>query len=137
MQHNTTTTPQHDRSHEFIRRLADLTIDDLDRVAGAIEVSMTSSADWLEWRRACAAADRAVRRLGRAREAGVAAHAAAEAVVGALQRQLPLPDARVTMVARAAREVAAALVAEDGDPEATAALLAPWAPIVPRTVAAA
>lgn len=129
----------HPSHHEFLHRLADLTLADLDEVASAIERSMTSSAAWVEWRHAIAAADRAVRRLGRAKEAGAAAHAAAATVIAALESQLALPDARVTMVARAARDVAAALVADDGDPDAAAALLEPWSPLFglrPATVAA-
>ena len=126
----------HGPHQAFIRRRADLTIEDLDRVATAIETSMVSSADWLEWRRAVEAADRAVRRLGRVREAGVAAHAAALAVVEALEHQMTMPDARVTLVARSARDVAAALVAQDGDPDAVAHLLTPWGALLAAPVAA-
>lgn len=137
--HHTTHShsPNGQAGHEdFIHRLAELSLDDLDRVAASIEDSMMSSAAWIEWRKAVAAADRAVRRLGRARDAGAAAHQAAAAVITALDDQLNLPDARVTLVARAARETAAALVAEDGDPEAAAHLLAPWLPLMAAPTAA-
>ncbi|HLG00136.1 MAG TPA: hypothetical protein VI916_06670 [Acidimicrobiia bacterium] len=115
-----------DRQQEFIHRLAQITLADLDEIAAAIECSMVSSADWLEWRRALAVADDAVRRLGRSREAGVAAHEAAATVLTTLDAQMTLPDARVTMVARAARQAAAALVAVEAEPRATATILRPW-----------
>ncbi len=61
------------------------------------------------------AVDRRLRHRGRARDAALAAHRAAEAVrAAALAAGIALPDPAVTCVAREAAALARALVAADG-----------------------
>ena len=126
-----------DQHLTFVRRLAELTIDELDAIAASVEDSLATSADWLERRRANHRADQAVRRLGRQIEAGLAGHAAVDAVLEAFGRDpFASADARVTIVARAARDAASALVVSDVDDLAADVLLRPFAPAA-RPMAAA
>jgi hypothetical protein len=75
-----------------------------------------------------------LKRRHRSREAGLAAHRASVAVLHAADRAaVPVTRPDATLVARAASEVARALVADRGAPAphpASAVVLAPWLSLV-------
>ena len=125
-------------SVEFSERLERLGGDEISRVAEVLRADLASTEGEVAWWRATITVSGLLRRTRRTREASLAAHRAASAVVVAA-RQAGLGDERrteVSQVARAAAEVARALVAEVPEP-AGAALLHAWEPVVgPPAVAA-
>jgi hypothetical protein len=121
---------------ELVETLQHLDADQLRTLATALRQELDTVDGELSWWRATMTIGASLRRQHRSREAGLAAHRASAAVLSAAERANGLEDARddVTIVARAASEVARALVARS-DPAlpaaATASLLAPWYPFVP------
>ena len=94
----------------YLEALSGLTADDLRFVA--VSVANESVTDEVDWWRATIAIDRAIRHCRCSRQAARAATQAAHCVqTVAVREGFALPDADVTRVARAAAEVARALVA--------------------------
>ena len=115
---------------EFIATLGSLSTDDLRHVADEVRRGSNTADGELAWWRATVRVSSALRRSHRSREAGLFAHRAVEAVQAAAVRG-GLAEERevVTTVARAAAEVARALVADSDVDHADApgrTLLAPW-----------
>ena len=126
-------------SAEFSELLEGLGGDDISIVAEGLRADLASAEGEVAWWRATIAVSGVLRRTRRTREASLAAHRAACAVVVAA-RQAGLGEERrteVSQVARAAAEVARALVADVAEP-AGAPLLHAWQPVVggPGVVAA-
>jgi hypothetical protein len=95
---------------DFIDGLRTLTGDDLLRVAAALDSD--AICDEVDWWRATIAIDKVLRHQHCTRRAARVATDAAHAVQAAAGRAgIPLPDAQVTRVARAAAEVARGLSA--------------------------
>jgi hypothetical protein len=119
---------------EFAERLSELTGPDIAGLAAALRHELDSADGELSWWRATITIGANLKRHHRSREAGLAAHRASVAVLAAAARtDTSVSKDDITVVARAASEVARVLVAEhDHDvPEATiAVLLAPWRPLV-------
>jgi hypothetical protein len=119
---------------EFAERLSELTGPDITALAAVLRHELDSAEGEVSWWRATITIGANLKRHHRSREAGLAAHRASCAVVSAAAKLPHAPSkSDVTVVARAASEVARVLVAEhDHDvPQATAAvLLAPWRPLV-------
>jgi hypothetical protein len=114
---------------EFVAALDTLSGDDVHHVAKLLDLeSLTDEVDW--WR-ATIAIDRAIRHAKCSRQA---ARAAAQVVAVVQHRAscagIPLPDADVTRVARAAAEVARGLTAGPSAQPIVRILLEPWAPVV-------
>jgi hypothetical protein len=119
----------------FTRLLSRLSESDIRSVAAEIDAHHCSAADDVAWWQATLQIDRALKAAGCTREAAMAALAAAKAVQSAaLSAGLTLPDDRVTVVARAAAEVARGLVAGEAARDATATLLVCWRPVLARFV---
>ncbi|MGH9185840.1 MAG: hypothetical protein ACRD0U_08525, partial [Acidimicrobiales bacterium] len=98
---------------EFIGRLSSLSGADIVAVAARLRADAEVSGGEVTWWRATMAVTACLRRRHLSRQAGLAAHRAAEAVMSAA-RDADVPDqARddVTVVARAAGEAARALFA--------------------------
>jgi hypothetical protein len=113
---------------DFTRVIARMSTDDIHRVAAEIDAHRTSAADDLAWWAATIEIDRSIRTNGCSRVAAMGALAASRAVQAvAATAGVPLPDAEVTTVARAAAEVARGIAAHaDG---ALGVLLASWRPV--------
>lgn len=95
---------------DFIDGLHTMTGDDLLRVAASLDSD--AICDEVDWWRATIAIDKVLRHQHCTRRAARAATDAAHAVQAAAGRAgIPLPDAQVTRVARAAAEVARGLSA--------------------------
>ena len=121
---------------EFNQRLRELSGEAISALATALRHELETTEGEVAWWRATIAISAALKRQRRSRAAGLAAHTASIAVVGAATRAGLFESARddVTIVARAASEVARALVAETTGllPIGTAtAVLAPWESVVP------
>jgi len=119
-------------STEFTHLLEQLRSDDITRVAAELRADLASAEGEVAWWRATIAVSGSLRRSRRTREASAAAHRAASAVVVAA-REAGLGDERrdeVTQVARAAAEVARALVAGDVAEGTGRPLLHAWEPVV-------
>jgi hypothetical protein len=115
---------------EFMERLADLNGHAIVALATTLRHEVASVDGEVAWWRATIAIGATLKRHHRSREAGLAAHHASLAVLEAAHRS-PDPVTRedTTLVARAASEVARALVADRGAPlphAATDIVLAPW-----------
>jgi hypothetical protein len=121
---------------DFGKAMAGLSAADITLVAQRIESHQETASDDVEWWHATITIDRALKGSGRSRLAAACAHAAAESVLAAAERGgMTLPDHRATAVARAASEIARALMAGD---EATAAvdyLLADFASVLGALIA--
>jgi hypothetical protein len=101
----------------FIEALERLTAPQLRAVADQLDAAYASAAGEVAWWQATVDIERAVRRQHCGRHATVAAHRASLAVLAAARSaDMELPDGRVTLVARAAADVARGLVAGEGDP---------------------
>jgi hypothetical protein len=121
---------------EFNEQLRALSGEAISALAEALRREIETAEGEVAWWRATIAISAALKRQHRSREAGLAAHTASVALVDAATRAGLLDHARddVTIVARAASEVARALVAETTSllPAGTAtAVLAPWHSLVP------
>ncbi|MFM8304507.1 MAG: hypothetical protein ACKOA9_09450 [Actinomycetota bacterium] len=112
----------------FDAALADLTVDDLYRVAKALDLG--SLDDEVDWWRTTIAIDRALRHARASRHASRAAvHAVARVESCAVVAGLRLPDDDVTRVARSAAEIARGLAAGPGAAPIVRLLLEPWASV--------
>ena len=97
---------------DFTRTLSHMTVEDLRRIADAIEGRHACVADDLAWWEATVDIERALKLLHRRRHAAMAAHDAGRAVqLAAAAAGVDMPDADVTRVARAAAEAARGLAA--------------------------
>jgi hypothetical protein len=95
---------------EFIGVLRTMTGNDLHRVAASLDSD--AICDEVDWWRATIAIDKVLRHQHGTHRAARAATDAAHAVQDAASRAgIPLPDAQITRVARAAAEVARGLAA--------------------------
>ena len=118
----------------FAERLSELTGPDITALAASLRRELDTAEGEVSWWRATITIGANLKRHHRSREAGLAAHRASCAVVEAATRaadEVSRDD--VTVVARAASEVARVLVARHDDdvPEATIdVLLAPWRRLV-------
>lgn len=119
---------------EFAERLSDLSGPDITDLASLLRHELDTADGEVSWWRATITIGANLKRHHRSREAGMAAHRASVAVLyAAAKTDTSVSKDDVTMVARAASEVARVLVAQhDHDlPETTiAVLLAPWRPLV-------
>ena len=125
-------------SAEFSELLEGLRGDDITLVAEGLRADLASTEGEVAWWRATIAVSGSLRRSRRTREAGLAAHRAACAVVVAA-RQAGLGEDRrteVSQVARAAAEVARALVAGEVAEPVGAPLFHAWQPVVGAVAAA-
>jgi hypothetical protein len=122
----------------FTHMLRRLTPADFHFIGAAVDVHAASAADEVEAWRLTLSVDRALRRSRRSREAAHAASKATHAVLLAAEDVpgIHLPDAQVTMVARAAAEVARALVAGEEARYEAEALLVPFASLIGAATAA-
>jgi len=118
----------------FAERLSELTGPDITALAASLRRELDTAEGEVCWWRATITVGANLKRHHRSREAGLAAHRASCAVVEAATRatdEVSRDD--VTVVARAASEVARVLVARHDDdvPEGTIdVLLAPWRRLV-------
>jgi len=120
---------------ELIVRLYHLTAPELAALADALRHGHDTADGEVAWWRTTISVTAALRHQHRSREAGLFAHRASAAVVEAATRAGVADVARddVTLVARAAAEVARALVAADGTDASRLTLgpvLAPWQPVL-------
>jgi hypothetical protein len=116
---------------DFTHALERMTAQDLDRVSHEIEARHACVADDLTWWEATVDIDRALKMLHRRRQAAMAAHDAGRAVQHAAAAEgVPVHDAQVTRVARAAAEVARGLVAGPMADVAVQPLLGSFAPLL-------
>jgi hypothetical protein len=101
----------------FIEALERLTAQQLGAVADQLDAAYASAAGEVAWWQATVDIERSVRRQHCGRHAMLAAHRASLAVLAAARSAaMELPDGRVTLVARAAADVARGLVAGEGEP---------------------
>lgn len=130
--------PSHDDLPTFVDRLGRLDGDGIEALAGSLRAAVASAEGEIQWWRATVSLDAALRRHHRTRDAGLAAHDAAAAVVAAAHDAGFDEDdwADVNVVARAAAEAARALVAAD-DGAADSPLLAPWGELLAPVAAPA
>jgi hypothetical protein len=97
---------------EFEAALAALGIDEIRAIAAALDASGASAAEEIAAMRATLAVEHALRRTNRQTQAALAARQMGAAVQAAARRdRVKLPDDAVTRVARAAGQVARALIA--------------------------
>lgn len=117
---------------EFTQALERLTADDVHRIAATLTSNHAdSAADEVEAWRVTLTIDRVLRRTHRTRIAARAASTVTHTVLqNASAQGIRLPDEEVTHVARAAAEVARALVAGDDARAEVRTLLVDWAPLV-------
>jgi hypothetical protein len=113
---------------EFIGVLHTMTGDDLHRVAASLDSD--AICDEVDWWRATIAIDKVLRHQHCTRRAARAATDAAHAVQDAANRAgIPLPDAQITRVARAAAEIARGLAAGASARPVVGMLLEYWGEI--------
>ena len=119
---------------EFTERLGDLSGHAIVALAMSLRHEMESVDGEVAWWRATISIGATLKRHHRSREAGLAAHRASAAVLDAAGRSnVPVSREDTTLVARAASEVARALVADRGallPHSATEIVLAPWHDLV-------
>jgi hypothetical protein len=117
---------------EFSRALENLTAEDVHRIAATLTNNHAdSAADEVEAWRVTLTIDRVLRRTHRTRLAARAASSITHTVLQIAAAQgIRLPDEEVTHVARAAAEVARALVAGDDVRAEVGTLLVDWSPLV-------
>jgi hypothetical protein len=122
---------------EFSRALENLTAEDVHRIAATLTNNHAdSAADEVEAWRVTLTIDRVLRRTHRTRLAARAASSITHTVLQIAAAQgIRLPDEEVTHVARAAAEVARALVAGDDVRAEVGTLLVDWSPLVGAPVA--
>ena len=117
---------------EFSRALENLTAEDVHRIAATLTNNHAdSAADEVEAWRVTLTIDRVLRRTHRTRLAARAASCITHPVLQIAAAQgMRLPHEEVTHVARAAAEVARALVAGDDVRAEVGTLLVDWSPLV-------
>jgi hypothetical protein len=129
----------------FVVRAGSLTVEEIRSINGSIRRTAETADGEVAWWKATVTVSCSLRRTHRSREAGLAAHRAVAAVQAAAARAgLGAADRdAVTTVARAAAEVARALVAEagvavgGGAVDACSAARTLLAPFSPAPIAAA
>ena len=115
----------------FTHAISRLTGDEIRRVAAGLQSAHSSAADEVVWWQATIAIDRVLRSNGRSRTAAMAAMGATQAVQSAAVADgIELPDPAVTAVARAAAEVARAIVAAPDADAQLGQLLTAWTPVL-------
>jgi hypothetical protein len=116
----------------FTSRLRTMSAADIQRVADALRHEIDTADGEVTWWRATTTVGATLRRQHRSREAGLAAHEAAQSVIEAADRLGTVGRADAILVARAASDVARALVAGSSAATTFAAdiLLGPWRPLV-------
>ena len=113
---------------QFLAAVETMTASDIKAVA--VSVGSDSVTDEVDWWRATIAIDRAIRHGRCSRGAAHAATRAARLVQHVAEREgYELPDADVTRVARAAAEVARAMIAGPSAEPIANLLLEHWAPL--------
>jgi hypothetical protein len=119
-------------STTFTSRLRTLTGTDITDVASALRHEIETADGEVTWWRATTAVGALLRHQHRSREAGLIAHEAAQSVLEAADRSGDVDRADAILVARAASDVARALVAgpSAGANNAAETLLAPWRTLV-------
>lgn len=120
------------RTDEFTRQLRRMSGTQILEVAAELRGMFGSAAGEVAWWRATVAVERTLRRERRSRVGGRAAHEATLAVMTAARRS-GVTDAHrdeVTLVARAAGDVARALAAGPAGEIHVAELLRPWRPVI-------
>ena len=121
----------------FARLLRDLTAEDIRAISGDIVGLVDTSADEVVATKAVLAIEQSVHTLRRSHQAGLAAHAVAQAVLAAAERSgIALPDSDVTRVARSAATITRGLVAGLVCEDAVQFLLGGWHRVVGVRVAA-
>jgi hypothetical protein len=122
--------------HDFVAQGVDGFLAALERLDGAdlhkvaLRLESEVLCDEVDWWRATIAIDKVVRHARRGRQAAHAASAASGAVQDAARRAgIPLPDAEITRVARAAADVARGLAAGPAARPVTQILLEHWEPL--------
>lgn len=117
----------------FVDRLNGLTGLEITAVAASLRHEVETADGEVSWWRATIAVGADLKRYHRSREAGLVAHRSAAAVQQAAENAGGITKDDVTIVARAASEVARALVVQHHH-EVPAlvmnVLLAPWRPLV-------
>jgi hypothetical protein len=97
----------------FVETLRQLDATSIGAAADELDAAASSAAGEVSWWRATVEIDRQLRAHHASRTGAWAAHQAANAVLGAASRAgIALPDDRVTIVARAAAEIARGLVVD-------------------------
>jgi hypothetical protein len=116
------------RANELIARLNGMTADEIRSVACGVRDAAETAEGEVAWWRATVAVSSSLRRQRRSREAAVLAHDASAAVLAAADRAgvRETEHSTVTVVARAAAELARAVAADlHANPE-TETLFAVW-----------
>ncbi|MGH9031398.1 MAG: hypothetical protein ACRDY4_04875 [Acidimicrobiia bacterium] len=120
---------------DFIVALGRMTAADLHEVGGALHPRSESAADEVDAWRITITIDRTLRRAHRTRVAAHAASDASHAVLRAAEAHcIALPDAEVTHVARAAAELARAMVAGPDVDDEVRFLFGRWTPLLAASV---
>jgi hypothetical protein len=120
----------------FTQLLRRLTPTDFHVIGAALEGEVASAADEVEAWRLTITVDRTLRRLRRSRNAAQAAAAATHTVLAAARSdRIELPDQTVTLVARAAAEIARALTAGEEAHYEAEALLVPFSSLLESAAA--
>lgn len=120
----------------FTQLLRRLTPADFRIIGAALEVDGSSAADEVEAWRLTITIDRTLRKLRRSRNAAHAASTATHTVIAAARIDLTdLPEHTVTLVARAAAEVARALTAGEEAHYEAEALLVPFSSLMESAAA--
>lgn len=116
---------------DFTTALSRLSEPDVRRVAVSLAAHSDSAGGEVDAWRATLGIDRSLRRSHRSREAGRAALAATHAVQGAATTDgFALPDHDVTLVARAAAEIARGIVAGEPAEDDVRMLLEHFGPLL-------
>ena len=119
----------------FVDRLNGLTGPEITALAASLRHELETADGEVSWWRATIAVGANLKRHHRSREAGLIAHRSSAAVLQAAEKaDTDVSKDDVTLVARAASEVARVLVAEqhhDVPLTLIGVLLAPWRPLVP------
>ncbi|MFZ4584230.1 MAG: hypothetical protein ACOYNI_03290 [Acidimicrobiia bacterium] len=117
----------------FVEVLRELPHGEIEFLATRLEPQHSTAADEVDAWRVAISVDRALRASRRSRSAARWAHLAAGAVRHSAEAAgIESPDARITMVARSAAEVARALVAGDRCLSELGWLLRDWGPVISR-----
>jgi hypothetical protein len=124
-------------ANDFTERLVAMSRADVEIVAKGLHHRLGSAEGEVAWWKATITIDRILKRDGRCRLASRVASGAAHAVLAAAERSGMLPEEKdeVTLVARAAADVARGLVAGGPEDGPVASLLEVWRPVVVSVLA--
>jgi hypothetical protein len=122
---------------EFADRLGELSSTDIRDIAAALQLQLGTAEGEVAWWKATIAIEIALKRQRHSRVAGRAAWVAAHALLEAAEREglLPAEKDLVTLVARAASDVARGLVAGGAASVSLAPLTNVWRPVFVPAVA--